>query len=352
MTDEVTACGGAHVAAGLCDAAGAVAAVSFAGADRGVTDTVAPAVATPAQGDAGVSRTIAIVLGVLLGVFALATCVLAVGLQRVARQRQQQAAKDASAGLPQSMYTQDRRADPVLNRPISPVPSDTLTAPHSPPPGAASSGMSSPHHHPSARHGGGADDRLRTNAVTAQLREGRWQRGRLLGKGSGGSVYLCVLNDGSFVAMKSIDAAAMGQDEIQRFARELRMMAGLRHDSIVRYFYAAYDARAKAVLLWMEYVHGGSLGAFVRKLDDRLSEAVVARYTVQILRGLAYLHANRIVHRHQGGQHPYRQRWARKAGRLRLRPRTRVGALALGGDRQHANHRRYTAVDGARSRQP
>lgn len=140
-------------------------------------------------------------------------------------------------------------------------------------------------------------DRVRTNGIVLQLRSGRWQRGKFIGKGSSGSVYLCVLSDGSFIALKQLDASSMSTDEVKNLTKELRMMSTLRHENVVRYYYAAYVPEHKVVNLWMEYVHGGSVGALVRKLEEPLRESVAKRYTSQILRGLAFLHEHRIVHR-------------------------------------------------------
>ena len=41
---------------------------------------------------------------------------------------------------------------------------------------------------------------------------------------------------------------------------------------------------------------GGSISSLLQKFG-RLSEAVCAKYTEQILQGLKYLHENKIVHR-------------------------------------------------------
>ncbi len=142
-----------------------------------------------------------------------------------------------------------------------------------------------------------ARQQMKTRRIITMLKDGRWQRGRLLGRGSTGAVFLCILCDGSFLAMKQIDMHSSTKEEAETLTQELRMMASLRDEHIIRYYHAEYSPSEKVVNLWMEYCHGGALGALVKKLDDRLHEDVVQHYVKQILQGIAFLHCHHIVHR-------------------------------------------------------
>ena len=51
-----------------------------------------------------------------------------------------------------------------------------------------------------------------------------------------------------------------------------------------------------ALLIYLEYIPGGSLGGLLEKFGA-LSEKLIRIYSVQILRGLQYLHSKGIVHR-------------------------------------------------------
>ena len=133
--------------------------------------------------------------------------------------------------------------------------------------------------------------------IKYQLRQGMWQKGRLLGKGSSGSVYLCVLSDGSFVAMKQLDMSSASDEESQALSEELRLMSTLRNDHIIRYYYAEFDETEKIINLWMEYVHGGPVSHLIQRLDGPLLEPVARRYAYQIVKGLSFLHAHHVVHR-------------------------------------------------------
>jgi len=53
--------------------------------------------------------------------------------------------------------------------------------------------------------------------------------------------------------------------------------------------------------VFMEFAVGGSLTSLVRKFE-RLSEPVMCFYTLQILRGLEFLHAKKVVHRDIKGE--------------------------------------------------
>lgn len=48
--------------------------------------------------------------------------------------------------------------------------------------------------------------------------------------------------------------------------------------------------------IFLEYVGGGSLSSLLN-IYGWLKESVIANYTSQILEGLEYLHANKIIHR-------------------------------------------------------
>jgi hypothetical protein len=140
--------------------------------------------------------------------------------------------------------------------------------------------------HPSSDHNsaeGGADrytaaqqrslrrarhDRIRTRNIVSQLQHRKFQRGKLLGRGASGVVYQVVLHDGSFLAMKQLDVMNTSLEEGVALTKELRMMATLKHPNIVRYYHASYIKDAKVVALYMEYVHGGSLGSLARRIQD------------------------------------------------------------------------------------
>lgn len=78
------------------------------------------------------------------------------------------------------------------------------------------------------------------------------------------------------------------------YAKEIEVMRSLNHENIVRYL--GIQLEENFLNIFLEYVPGGSISTLLGKFG-KFPEAVIRVYTKQILSGLAYLHANRIVHR-------------------------------------------------------
>ncbi|KAH8045344.1 hypothetical protein JL721_12641 [Aureococcus anophagefferens] len=73
-------------------------------------------------------------------------------------------------------------------------------------------------------------------------------------------------------------------------------MRSFEHPNIVRYLGAAVDEPNLQLYIFQEWVPGGSLASLSAHYGA-LSEPVVRRYTIHMLRGLEYLHAANIIHR-------------------------------------------------------
>ncbi|KAJ9453775.1 Mitogen-activated protein kinase kinase kinase ANP1 [Diplonema papillatum] len=136
-----------------------------------------------------------------------------------------------------------------------------------------------------------------TPDVIRALIAGDWTRGKLLGRGQFGSVYLALLPNGVALAAKQLDAHNQSEEDLQSYLREIGTMRDLDHPNIVKYYYACYDNVEKLVTLFMEYVPGGSLGKMVRSMDKPLSEMQGRIFIRQILLGLYYLHEHFVIHR-------------------------------------------------------
>ena len=117
----------------------------------------------------------------------------------------------------------------------------------------------------------------------------------ILGKGGMGVVFRARhrLMD-RVVALKTLPAAAIKPDTVQRFYREVKAAARLSHPNIV----TAYDAgeHAGTHYLVMEYVVGRDLAAIVKEKGPLpLRQAI--DYVQQAARGLEYAHKHGVVHR-------------------------------------------------------
>ncbi|EFJ10054.1 hypothetical protein SELMODRAFT_128824, partial [Selaginella moellendorffii] len=78
--------------------------------------------------------------------------------------------------------------------------------------------------------------------------------------------------------------------------REIDLYKQLRHRHIVGYIAMEQDEANNLLYIFLEYVSGGSIQSMLERFG-RFSESLVRIYTRQLLLGLEYLHANKIVHR-------------------------------------------------------
>lgn len=75
---------------------------------------------------------------------------------------------------------------------------------------------------------------------------------------------------------------------------EISLLRKLNHENIVKYHDTIKTQQCLYIVL--EYMENGSLAQFLRKFGS-LSETLVAMYVTQVLRGLAYLHEQGVLHR-------------------------------------------------------
>ena len=118
---------------------------------------------------------------------------------------------------------------------------------------------------------------------------------RRLGHGGMGTVYLG--RDAGLdrlVAVKVLRNALFDDELLQRFLREARAAANLRHENII----TVYDVgeHEHQPFMAMEYVDGLSLADVIR-MRHELSLAEKLSYIEQLCSGLAYAHEKGIVHR-------------------------------------------------------
>ncbi len=125
---------------------------------------------------------------------------------------------------------------------------------------------------------------------------GRYQIVNRLGAGGMGSVYLARDPDlDRLVAIKLVkDDLSDDPDLRERFSREARSAARLRHPNIVTIFDIG-EERGQPFIA-MEYLHGESLLDIVRKRTP-LDVSLVLRWMEDLCAGLAHAHQAGIVHR-------------------------------------------------------
>ena len=101
------------------------------------------------------------------------------------------------------------------------------------------------------------------------------------------------------VAVKFLKADLQDEPDLRdRFEREARVIAMLRHPNIIQIF--DFDSYLNQPYLVMEYVPGTSLGAYLRELhktDQRLDMTIINKLLGKVAGALAYAHDNTVIHR-------------------------------------------------------
>ena len=126
-----------------------------------------------------------------------------------------------------------------------------------------------------------------------------WKKGRLIGRGCFADVFLyhhveTPLN----IAVKQVefDPSVMEPiSEMEALKNEINLLANFSHSRIVKFLGSVMDKENYTLSVCLEYISGGSLFTLLQKGPLDLKTTV--QYTQQLLEGVVYLHANRVVHR-------------------------------------------------------
>ena len=143
---------------------------------------------------------------------------------------------------------------------------------------------------------------LATSGDTSPCKVGSvaWKRGELLGEGAYGKVYTGLnQRNGQLMAVKQLKINPGDEDQakyVKMLEREVGICKRMRHQHIVGYLGTERDPLKNELYVFLEYVPGGSIASMLKNFGA-FSEELVRIYTRQILLGLDYLHANKVVHR-------------------------------------------------------
>nr|CCA13906.1 ser/thr kinase putative [Albugo laibachii Nc14] len=122
-----------------------------------------------------------------------------------------------------------------------------------------------------------------------------FQLGVEIGRGGFGIVYAALdLRNGRSVAIKEVSLHDIDKEELLSIESEISLLKKLNHENIVKYHDTIKTQASLFIIL--EYMENGSLAQFIKKFGN-LSETLVAMYITQVLRGLAYLHEQGVLHR-------------------------------------------------------
>ncbi|KAJ8371601.1 hypothetical protein AAFF_G00306870 [Aldrovandia affinis] len=131
-------------------------------------------------------------------------------------------------------------------------------------------------------------------------REGaEWLKGQQIGLGAFSSCYQAQdVGTGTLMAVKQVtyvrNTSSEQEEVVEALREEIRMMGHLNHPNIIRMLGATCEKNNYN--LFVEWMAGGSVSHLLNKYGA-FKEAVVINYIDQLLRGLAYLHENQIIHR-------------------------------------------------------
>ncbi|KAL7331802.1 mitogen-activated protein kinase kinase kinase [Mucor circinelloides] len=133
----------------------------------------------------------------------------------------------------------------------------------------------------------------------------QWIRGKLIGKGSFGRVYLAFnVGTGEVIAVKQVEIPKTASDilneeqhdMVEALYQEIMTLRDLDHENIVQYLGYGQDNAEGVINIFLEYVSGGSVASRLA-LHGAFDEPLTKYFTRQICSGLAYLHSKHILHR-------------------------------------------------------
>ncbi|XP_062214493.1 mitogen-activated protein kinase kinase kinase 5-like isoform X2 [Phragmites australis] len=128
---------------------------------------------------------------------------------------------------------------------------------------------------------------------------GQWQKGKLLGSGTFGCVYEATnRHTGALCAMKEVNIIpddAKSAESLKQLEQEIKFLSQFKHENIVQYY--GSETIEDRFYIYLEYVHPGSIHKYVHQHCGSLTESVIRNFTRHILKGLAFLHSQKIMHR-------------------------------------------------------
>ena len=138
---------------------------------------------------------------------------------------------------------------------------------------------------------------LSTNQDFIGQQVGSYTIEKKIGQGGMGLVYLAKRADDNFehqVAIKIIRQNQATETNIERFRREQRILAGLKHPGIAQLYDGGVTAESFPYII-MEYVDGISITEYCQRHNCSIEDRIAL--FKQVLKAVRYAHENLVIHR-------------------------------------------------------
>eukprot|EP00051_Salpingoeca_urceolata_P009052 m.110999 g.110999 ORF g.110999 m.110999 type:complete len:796 (-) comp16095_c0_seq1:69-2456(-) len=128
----------------------------------------------------------------------------------------------------------------------------------------------------------------------------RYEKVKVIGRGSFGCAVLCKPNDGSqrHCVVKQIQLEGMNRGEREAVQSEVRILSSLGHINIIRLIESFSEDGVLHIV--MDYAEMGDLSHAIEKksaANKRFSEDLVMNWFIQLAMALKYIHDKNILHR-------------------------------------------------------
>jgi len=126
----------------------------------------------------------------------------------------------------------------------------------------------------------------------------KYQRIRVLGKGSFGKAYLVKNTEaGVLCVVKQMETSMMNDKERNEAVREAMLLKQMNHPNIVK-FEEVFMTRKGRLCIVMDYADGGDVHMAIKSLEGKLiPEARILEWFAQICFALKHVHDRKVLHR-------------------------------------------------------
>lgn len=126
----------------------------------------------------------------------------------------------------------------------------------------------------------------------------KYQRKKVLGKGSFGKAYLVKNTEADeLCVVKQMETSAMDSKERNEAVKEAMLLKRMDHPNIVR-FQEVFMTRKGRLCIVMDYADGGDIHAEIKRREGELiPEAKIIEWFVQTCFALKHVHAQKVLHR-------------------------------------------------------